>query len=116
MELLSNILIGIIAILHFYILVMEIFLWTKPRTMKVFGMKLDQALICKTLAANMGLYNGFLASGLLYGLIANNLEFKIFFLICILIAGIFGGFTASKKIIYIQSVPALLTLILMYLI
>lgn len=114
MEILSNILIGLISIIHFYILIMEMFLWMKPKTMKVFGMKEDQAQACKVLASNMGLYNGFLAAGLLYGLILNNVEFKFFFLICIFTAGVFGAVTASKRILFVQSIPALFGLMTLY--
>jgi putative membrane protein len=112
MSLLANVFVGVIALLHIYILVMEMFLWTKPRTLKVFGMTKADAIVSKTLAANMGLYNGFLASGLIYGLFFDNPEFKMFFLVCIAIAGIYGAVTASKRIIYVQTVPAVITILI----
>jgi putative membrane protein len=115
MSLLVNIFVGLIALLHIYILIMEMFLWTRPRTRKVFEMTKEDAQVSKTLAANMGLYNGFLAAGLIYGLLLNNNEFKLFFLICIAIAGVYGALTASKKIVFVQTVPSVITIILVFL-
>ncbi|MCP4911812.1 MAG: DUF1304 domain-containing protein [Oligoflexia bacterium] len=111
----TNFLIGLISLLHFYIMFMEMFLWTKERTLKIFNMSREQAETSKALAANMGLYNGFLAFGLLYGIIQNNYEFKLFFLVCVFIAGLYGGITATKRIIFVQSAPALLTIFLLLL-
>ena len=111
---LGTILIALIAILHVYILVLEMFLWDKPYGLKAFGNTLEKAQLTKVLAQNQGLYNGFLAAGLFWSLLAPAdfaVEIANFFLGCVLVAGIYGGLTASKKIIYIQAVPALITLI-----
>ena len=111
---LGTILIALIAILHVYILVLEMFLWDKPYGLKAFGNTLEKAQLTKVLAQNQGLYNGFLAAGLFWSLLAPTacaVAIANFFLGCELVAGIYGGLTASKKIIYIQAVPALITLI-----
>ncbi len=110
----GQLLVGLIAVLHVYILVLEMFLWDKPFGLKAFGNSLEKAQLTKVLAQNQGLYNGFLAAGLFWALIAPEtyaVALANFFLSCVLIAGIYGGLTASRKIIYIQSVPALLALI-----
>lgn len=109
-----DILIAIIALLHVYIMVMEMFMWTKPRTLAIFGITKQEAETSKTLAANLGIYNAFLAAGLVYGLVQHNIEFKAFFLICVLIAGIFGGLTATKRILIVQALPALVALVLLF--
>ncbi|EPF93322.1 hypothetical protein GCM10025882_07290 [Acinetobacter gyllenbergii] len=111
---LGQVLIGLIAVLHVYILVLEMFLWDKPYGLKAFGNSLEKAQLTKVLAQNQGLYNGFLAAGLFWSLLAPAdyaTAIANFFLGCVLIAGIYGGLTASKKIIYIQAVPALIALI-----
>ena len=111
---LGTILIALIAILHVYILVLEMFLWDKPYGLKAFGNTLEKAQLTKVLAQNQGRYNGFLAAGLFWSLLAPTacaVAIANFFLGCVLVAGIYGGLTASKKIIYIQAVPALITLI-----
>lgn len=107
----------LVALLHVYILVLEMFLWDKPRGMKAFGLKPEFAAQTKVLAANQGLYNGFLAAGLFWGLLqgADGGAFKVFFLLCVLVAGLYGAATASKRILFIQSVPAALGLLLIYL-
>ncbi|MEQ1304174.1 DUF1304 domain-containing protein [Acinetobacter radioresistens] len=110
----GQILIVLIALLHLYILVLEIFLWDKPSGLKAFGNTLEKARLTKVMAQNQGLYNGFLAAGLLWSLYAPEsyaLALANFFLACVLVAGIYGGLTASKKIIYIQALPALVALI-----
>jgi len=110
----GQILVVLIALLHIYILVLEIFLWDKPSGLKAFGNTLEKARLTKVMAQNQGLYNGFLAAGLLWSLYAPEsyaLALANFFLACVLVAGIYGGLTASKKIIYIQAVPALVALI-----
>ena len=112
MKLVSDILIVIVALLHFFFLYLEMFLWDKPRGMKSFNLTAEFAKQSKRLAMNQGLYNGFLAAGLLWGLIAGD-PVKIFFLSCVIIAGIFGAFTVSKRIFYIQAVPAILALVLL---
>ena len=111
---LGTILIALIAILHVYILVLEMFLWEKPYGLKAFGNTLEKAQMTRVLAQNQGLYNGFLAAGFFWSLLAPTacaVAIANFFLGCVLVAGIYGGLTASKKIIYIQAVPALITLI-----
>lgn len=110
----GQLLIGLIAVLHVYILVLEMFLWDKPYGLKAFGNSLEKAQLTKVLAQNQGLYNGFLAAGLFWSLLAPAtyaVALANFFLVCVLVAGIYGGLTASKKIIYIQAVPALIALI-----
>ena len=90
------------------------FLWDKPAGLKAFRQSPEQARTTKTLAANQGLYNGFLAAGLLWGVVQGEAgyDFKVFFLLCVIIAGIFGAFTVSRKILYIQAVPGLIALLL----
>ncbi|HNB40290.1 MAG TPA: DUF1304 domain-containing protein [Anaerolineales bacterium] len=112
MKLVSDILIVIVALLHFFFLYLEMFLWDKPRGMKSFNLTEEFAKQSKRLAMNQGLYNGFLAAGLLWGLFAGN-PVKIFFLSCVIIAGIFGAFTVSKRIFYIQAVPAIVALVIL---
>jgi len=110
----GQILVVLIALLHLYILVLEMFLWDKPSGLKAFGNTLEKARLTKVMAQNQGLYNGFLAAGLLWSLYAPEsyaLALANFFLGCVLVAGIYGGLTASKKIIYIQALPALVALI-----
>lgn len=101
---------ALVALLHVYIMILEMFFWTKPMGLKAFGLKKDFADASKVLAANQGLYNGFLAAGIFYGIFVNNLEFVIFFLSCVVVAGIFGGFTSHRKILVIQAMPALVAL------
>ena len=112
MKLVSDILVVIVALLHFFFLYLEMFLWDKPRGMKSFNLTEEFAKQSKRLAMNQGLYNGFLAAGLLWGLFAGN-PVKIFFLSCVIIAGIFGAFTVSKRIFYIQAVPAIVALVIL---
>ncbi|MEG0482900.1 MAG: DUF1304 domain-containing protein [Acinetobacter sp.] len=110
----GQILVGLIAVLHVYILILEMFLWDKPYGLKAFGNTPEKAQLTKVMAQNQGLYNGFLAAGLFWSLLAPEayaLALANFFLGCVLVAGIYGGLTASKKIIYIQAVPALLALL-----
>jgi putative membrane protein len=117
MLLAANIVIGLIALLHVYILVLEMFLWETPRALKVFKQTKESAAITKVLAANQGLYNGFLAAGLFWGLYlgqAGN-HIKVFFLLCVLVAGLYGAATANKRILFIQVIPALIGLVLLYL-
>ncbi|MEQ1487056.1 MAG: DUF1304 domain-containing protein [Methylotenera sp.] len=117
MSLASNILITFIALLHIYFLVLEMFLWDKPLGMKTFGLSKEFAAASKVLAANQGLYNGFLAAGLLWGLSfgVSGFYIKVFFLSCILIAGIYGAYsTGRKKILVIQAIPAGIALALLH--
>ncbi len=112
MELAANIAIGLVALLHFYFLVLEMFLWTKRPGLRAFGLTPEFALSTKALAANQGLYNGFLATGLVVGLVQGDAGylFKVFFLSCIIIAGVFGAATASRKILFVQALPAAVAL------
>jgi putative membrane protein len=112
MKLVSDILVVIIALLHFFFLYLEMFQWDKPRGMKAFNLTEDFAKQSKTLAANQGLYNGFLAAGLLWGLFAGE-PVKIFFLSCVIIAGVFGAQTVNKRIFFIQALPAILALLVL---
>lgn len=112
MAILASIVIALVALLHIYFLVLEMFLWDKPMGLKAFGQMLEQAKATKVLAANQGLYNGFLAAGLIWGLLlgANGTHIQVFFLCCVIVAGVFGALTASKKILFIQALPAALGL------
>ncbi|MCW5682013.1 MAG: DUF1304 domain-containing protein [Xanthobacteraceae bacterium] len=119
MALIANILVGLVAALHAYILVLEMFLWTTPTGLRAFNMSAQQAQATAVLAANQGLYNGFLAAGLVYGLIASNpavaFHFKVFFLLCVMAAGLYGGYSVSSRIIMIQTVPAAIALLFVWL-
>lgn len=112
----ANLVVLLIALLHVYILVLEMFLWDKPKGMKAFNLTPEFAAQTKVLAANQGLYNGFLAAGLLWGLWLGPAGFgvKVFFLLCVLVAGLYGAATASKRILYIQAVPATIGLVLLW--
>lgn len=112
MQVFANIFVAAVALLHIYILVLEMFLWTQPQGRRAFGTTQEFAEQTKVLAANQGLYNGFLAAGLLAGLLLGEQghAFKIFFLVCIMVAGAYGAMTASKKIFFIQTVPAAIAL------
>lgn len=110
MSLLAQSLTALVALLHAYFLVLEMFLWTKPLGLKVFGQSREKAEQSKVLAANQGLYNGFLAAGLLYGLITDSREFCLFFLACVVAAGLYGAATVGRKILYVQALPALLAI------
>jgi putative membrane protein len=111
MKLLADILVALIAVLHVWILVLEMFLWTKPLGLKTFRQSRDAAEASRVLAANQGLYNGFLAAGLAWGLISGDGAIKLFFVACVLVAGIYGGLTAKRSILYVQGLPALLALL-----
>jgi putative membrane protein len=119
MSTLANIVIAIIALMHFWFLILEMFLWDKPAGRRAFGLTPEFAAQSKVLAANQGLYNGFLAAGLIWGLILGNtpegLHVKIFFLACVFVAGLYGGFTATRKVLWIQAMPALIGLALVLL-
>jgi putative membrane protein len=103
-------LVALIAALHVYILLMEMLWWERPRTRRIFGMSAELAAKTKVLAANQGLYNGFLAAGLIWslwpGLGAAGFQVAAFFLLCVVVAGVFGGLTANPRIVLVQSVPA----------
>lgn len=112
----AQLLVGLIALLHLYFLILEMFLWDKPMGLKAFGNSPEKAQLTKVLAQNQGLYNGFLAAGLIWSLLAPEIfaiQLANFFLSCVLLAGIYGAITASKKILYIQALPALIALIVL---
>ncbi|HWM92406.1 MAG TPA: DUF1304 domain-containing protein [Thermoanaerobaculia bacterium] len=118
MNMAANVLIAVVALLHLYFLVLEMFLWTKPFGMRTFGLKPDFAQASAGLAANQGLYNGFLAAGLIWSLLAEphfSFYLKIFFLSCVIVAGIYGAATVNRRILWIQAAPALLALVLVHL-
>jgi len=113
----ANVVVGLVAVLHLYFLVLEMFLWDKPAGLRAFGQTLEAARASKVLAANQGLYNGFLAAGLFWGLSlgAGGTAVKVFFLACVLVAGLFGAATASRKILFVQALPAAIGLALVLL-
>ncbi|MFC2127160.1 DUF1304 domain-containing protein [Bacteroidota bacterium] len=112
MKTLPLISIAVVALIHFYFMLLEMFLWTKPIGLKSFGLKADFAEKTKVLAANQGLYNGFLAAGLVWSILTNNTSIAIFFLICVIIAGIYGSISLkNKKVFFIQSGPAIIAYI-----
>ena len=110
MNIVADVLIGLVAALHLYFLVLEMFLWATPTGRRVFGLEADFAEESKVLAANQGLYNGFLAAGLVWGLVSDQTDVKIFFLACVVVAGVYGAATVNKRILVVQAVPALLAL------
>ena len=115
--LLSDIVVGLVAVIHLAFMGLEMFLWDKPPGLKVFRQTPEQAAATRVLAANQGLYNGFLAAGLFWGLVPTvyATDVKIFFLICVIIAGAYGAITASHRILAIQAAPAALGLVLVLL-
>jgi len=114
MDILITFVIVLVALEHIYFMILEMFYWDKPKGLKAFGMKLEEAKVSKTLAKNQGLYNGFLAAGLIWALFNNNLkETALFFLICVTIAGIYGSYTTGKRQLFVvQSIPAIIGIIL----
>ena len=119
MNLIANGLVALVAALHVYFLILEMFLWTRPRGLRTFGNSLEKATESAVLAANQGLYNGFLAAGLVWGLVhgvpAFALQIKTFFLVCVIVAGVYGAATVSRKILFVQALPAALALIAVWL-
>lgn len=117
-SLLANIGTGLVALLHLYFLVLEMFFWNKPLGRRIFGLTPEFAKSSAALAANQGLYNGFLAAGLLWGLVLGpaGLSIKVFFLSCVIVAGIFGALTANRRILWVQALPGAvaLTLVLLF--
>ena len=114
----------VVAALHAYFLLLEMFLWTRPAGRKAFGLTAEFAEATKGLAANQGLYNGFLVAGLLWGVVASfqgpsaapgAFAIECFFLACVLVAGLFGAATVSRKILYVQALPAAIALVLVWL-
>jgi putative membrane protein len=113
----ANLLVALVAALHVYFLILEMFLWTKPLGLKTFRNSIEKATGSAVLAANQGLYNGFLAAGLVWGLFhptpAFAFQIKVFFLLCVIVAGVYGAATVSRRILYVQAAPAALALILL---
>jgi len=114
MTTLADIAVALVALLHVYFLVLEMFFWTKPLGLKIFRLTPESAAASKALAANQGLYNGFLAAGLVWGLALGDAgnPVKIFFLGCVIVAGVFGALTASRKILWVQALPGAVALAL----
>jgi len=112
MQTAATVMTALVALLHLYFLVLEMFLWTKPYGRRVFKLTPEKAELTKSLAMNQGLYNGFLAAGLGWGLMAgaDGYVIKVFFLSCVIIAGVFGAATASRKILWVQAVPGAIAL------
>jgi putative membrane protein len=115
----ANLLVALVALLHVYFLVLEMFLWTKPLGLKTFRNTPEKAAASAVLAANQGLYNGFLAAGLIWGLVHPTpgfaFQIKVFFLLCVIVAGVYGAATVSRKILFVQAAPAALALIVLWL-
>lgn len=115
MRLAADVAIGVVALLHLLFLVLETFLWTKPTGRRVFGLSRELAEQTKALAANQGLYNGFLAAGLVWGLVAGPVDGfapRVFFTTCVVVAGLFGAATAKRSILYVQALPGAVALLL----
>jgi len=108
----AAVVVAIVAALHVYFLVLEMFLWDTPTGHRTFGLEPAFAAESKTLAANQGLYNGFLAAGLVWGLVADLDDVKLFFLACVIVAGAYGGVTVSRRIWLVQALPALIGFVL----
>ena len=116
MKIAADILVALVALLHLWFLVLEMFLWDKPLGLKTFRQTPESAATTKVLAANQGLYNGFLAAGLAWGLSLGGAGFsvKLFFLGCVVVAGVFGAATVGKKILFVQALPAAIAMALVY--
>ena len=110
MPLLAHLLVAVVALLHVYFLVLEMFLWTKPLGLKTFRNTPEKAETTRVLAANQGLYNGFLAAGLLWGLVTAQWNVVVFFLLCVVVAALYGAWSVSRRIFYVQGVPAIAAL------
>ncbi|MFT5196174.1 MAG: putative membrane protein [Cellvibrionaceae bacterium] len=114
MGILKKILVGLVAVEHFFFLIVEMFLWTQPLGLGMFGNTSEFAEMTSVLAANQGVYNGFLAAGLIWGLVHPDskigFQVKVFFLLCVIVAGLYGGYSVSSTIFFVQAVPALIAL------
>jgi len=119
MSVVAAVAVALVALLHVYFLVLEMFLFTKPQGLKTFGNTAEKAREMAVLAANQGLYNGFLAAGLIWGLLQPEpglaFQIKVFFLACVIVAGLYGGYSAKRTIIYVQALPAAVALLLVWL-
>jgi putative membrane protein len=115
----ANALVALVAALHAYFLVLEMFLWTRPLGLKTFRNSPEKAADSAALAANQGLYNGFLAAGLVWGLVQGtpvfSFQIKTFFLLCVVVAGVYGALSVNRQILYVQAAPAAVALILLWL-
>jgi putative membrane protein len=116
MSALANVAVALVALLHLWFLVLEMFLWNTPFGMRTFGLSAEEAGRTSKLAANQGLYNGFLAAGLVWGLVANagGFPIRVFFLSCVIVAGVFGAFTAKRTILWVQALPGAIALALQF--
>ena len=110
-SILAIVLVLLVALLHLYFLVLEMFLWTRPIGLKVFRQSVEKAEQSRVLAANQGLYNGFLAAGLVYGVATGSREFCLFFLACVVVAGVYGAMSVNRRIFFVQALPALLAIV-----
>ncbi|MEP6801195.1 MAG: DUF1304 domain-containing protein [Acidobacteriota bacterium] len=116
MHILASSAVAVVALLHLFFLVLEMFLWTTPYGLRTFGLSRAEAEASRRLAANQGLYNGFLAAGLVWGLLAaDGFSICVFFLTCVIVAGIFGAFTAKRSILFVQALPGVIALALVLL-
>jgi putative membrane protein len=115
MKLLATLLVAFVAVMHIGILVLEMFFWDSPTGHRIFGLTSETAKTTLVLAMNQGLYNGFLAAGLIWGIVKSRVDVKIFFLVCVVVAGVFGGLTAKPSIMFTQGLPALIALIFVWL-
>jgi len=120
MSMASQVLTGVVAALHVYFLVLEMFLWTTPFGQKTFARSAEEQQQTKILAANQGLYNGFLAAGLVWSLVSSYepfaIQIRLFFLACVFVAGVYGAMTASKRILFVQAVPAAIAIAVTWLV
>jgi putative membrane protein len=107
MSIIAVVLVVLVALLHAYFLVLEMFLWTRPLGLKVFRNTPEKAETTRVLAANQGLYNGFLAAGLLWAAFSGKSDVALFFLGCVVVAALYGAYSVNKRIFYVQGVPAL---------
>ena len=116
MTLVANLLITLVALLHVYFLVLEMFLWDTPYGRRTFQLTAEFSAASKVLAANQGLYNGFLAAGLFWGLSlgSNGVAIETFFLICVIVAGVYGGYSVNRKIFFVQAIPAVIALAVLH--
>ena len=110
MDVIATVLVVLVALLHGYFLVLEMFLWTKPLGLKTFRNTPEKAETTRVLAANQGLYNGFLAAGLLWGLLTSQWNVVVFFLLCVIVAALYGAWSVNKRIFFVQGLPAIAAL------
>jgi len=115
MTMVANVAVAVVALLHVYFMTLEMFFWDKPLGLRAFGLTPEFAAASKALAANQGLYNGFLVAGLIWGLSmgAAGIHVKVFFLACVIVAGLFGGATVNRKILFVQAIPGIVALALL---